>query len=362
MRVRGFFKVWALAAAIAAGAIARPAAAAEPLRVCADPDNLPFSKAEGPERGLYVELAELVGKQLERPVAFTWWLTYNERRALRNTIIANTCDAVIALPAAADYRVRGVQKSRPFMDVSYAVVAAPEFKFASLDDLKRVRIGVVVATTPHVLVSRIDGFRSTTFRDSGEVFAALAAGQVDVGLLWGPVAGYENKTLHGERWRVTALSGMDLSGQVVIGVRRDQPELAAAIDKALLALAPQIEQLAAKYRFPRGPAVALAYTAPAVAVAAAQVVRVAESAPNDVQSARTKFNSQCSHCHGTDAVSPLRERDLRRLQLRYSDGWRELASTTIANGRPDKGMPTWKDSLDEAEIKRIVGFLATLQK
>ena len=51
MKHRGNFKAFAFAAALAAGALVAPAAGAEPLRVCADPDNLPFTKAEGPERG-----------------------------------------------------------------------------------------------------------------------------------------------------------------------------------------------------------------------------------------------------------------------------------------------------------------------
>ena len=56
------------------GSAASSAFAAEPLRVCADPDNLPFSRAEGAERGLYVELAELVGAKLAF-MLFYWCYT-----------------------------------------------------------------------------------------------------------------------------------------------------------------------------------------------------------------------------------------------------------------------------------------------
>jgi polar amino acid transport system substrate-binding protein len=359
------------AAALAAAFSITAAAAATPLRMCADPDNLPFTKAEGNERGLYVEVAELVGRKLERPVEFVWWYTHNQRRALRNTILANTCDAVIALPADADYRVRGVQKSRPFMDVSYAVVAAPALAFKSLDDLRGKRLGLQFGTTPHVVFNALEGFtRSTTYREPAELFDALARGEIDAAFLWGPTAGWDNLKQHAERWRVTPVSGHDLAGQVVIGVRRDQPELAAEIDRALAELQPQIEGLAQRYRFPRGKPVDLsrAALAPAVVVVPiGKVTRVATDAPaaaagDPLASGRTRFNSQCSHCHGTDAVSPLRERDLRRLKLRYDENWREVALTTIKNGRSDKGMPTWKDALSDAEIQDVMAFLGTLQK
>ena len=60
--------------------------AADTLRVCSDPDNLPFSKSEGADKGLYIELAELVGKRLGTPVEYVWWLSFNQRRALRTTM------------------------------------------------------------------------------------------------------------------------------------------------------------------------------------------------------------------------------------------------------------------------------------
>ncbi len=142
MKYRGHWKAKAFAAALAAVALVAPAAGAEPLRVCADPDNLPFSKAEGPQRGMYIDLAELVGKQLGRPVEYVWYATHYQRRALRNTILQDGCDAVFALPADADYKVRGLQRSKPFMAVSYAIVAAPGYAFKSLDDLKKRHLAV----------------------------------------------------------------------------------------------------------------------------------------------------------------------------------------------------------------------------
>jgi mono/diheme cytochrome c family protein len=319
-----------------------------------------------------VELAEAIGRKLDAPVEFVWWLTFNQRRALRNTILANNCDAVIALPAADDYRVRGVRKSKPFLDVSYAVVAAPSLRFSSLDDFRGKRVGVQFGTTPHLLLNSLEGLPSVTYRDSDEIFAALAKGEIDAGFLWGPQAGWDNRKRHAGRWAVTPVAGHDLAGQVVIGVRNDKAVLAEAIDRALAELKPQIDALADKYAFPRARpvnlALASAVVVPAVVpvvVPMAQVVRVVDAAPSGddaVQAGRTRFNSQCSHCHGSDAVSPLRERDLRRLKLRYDDKWREVALTTIVNGRSDKGMPTWRDAFKDSEIQEVMSFLGTVQK
>ena len=57
-----------LSALVLAALTSSWALAAEPLRVCSDPDNLPFSKSEGPDKGLYIDLAEMVGKQLKNTI------------------------------------------------------------------------------------------------------------------------------------------------------------------------------------------------------------------------------------------------------------------------------------------------------
>jgi polar amino acid transport system substrate-binding protein len=375
--------------------------AAEPLKVCADPDNLPFSKSEGPERGLYVDLAELVAKKLEAtPVQYTWWLTYFQRRALRNT--AGDCDAVFALPTDADYKARGLQKTPAFLNVSYAVVAATSFQFNSLNDLKGKRLAVQYQTTPHILFSQLEGFTYSTFRTTDEVLEALAKGTVDAALLWGPVAGYENKRKYATRWKITPLTGADMNGQVSVAVRRDKPELAKDIEAALLSLKVEIAALEDKYGFPRGAPVnlvvakndkqivvpgnmvALVQQKPTDDSAIAKPQKIAsktktpaktEKAPAQVQATeaapalsegaklgRVKFNDQCSHCHGSDGASPVRERDVRRLNIRYDAKWRDLALTTIKNGRPDLGMPAWKEILSEPEIQQVFSFLETIQK
>jgi polar amino acid transport system substrate-binding protein len=417
-------KISGLSSALLALTFCASALAAEPLRVCADPDNLPFSKSEGPERGLYVDLAELVAKKINAtPVQYTWWLTYFQRRALRNT--AGECDAVFALPADADYRARGLQKTAAFLDVGYALVSAPGFSFNGLDDLKGKKLGVQFQTNPHILLSQRNDLPFTTFKTSDEIFAALGKGEIDAGFLWGPVAGYDNQRLHGGKFTVTSLTGPDLTGQVSVAVQRGKPEMLKEIDAALVALKPEIAALAAKYGFPSGNAVKLTIVSRlelpkpvevlAVAVPHQWVVKTQAKVEGDsskasskneakakapsgaaaakagvnaqgaakaaaggaamqtavaqepalspgAQLGRVRFNDQCSHCHGSDGASPIRERDIRRLKMRYDAKWREVATTTIKNGRNDLGMPPWKEILKDPDIEQLLSFIETVQK
>jgi polar amino acid transport system substrate-binding protein len=407
--------------------LAGVAVAGEPLRVCADPDNLPFSASEGAERGLYVELAELVAQKIDAaPVKFTWWLTFNQRKALRLT--AGECDAVFALPSNADYRARGLQKTAAFLDMGYVLVSAPGFEFNGLNDLKGKRLGVQYQTNPHILLSQRDDLPFTTLKTSDEVFAALAKGEIDAGFLWGPVAGYDNQRRFAGRWKITPLAGPDLTGQVSVAVMRDKPELLKTIDAALVALKPEIAALAVKYGFPTGNSVNLkivsklesptpsntfASNVPAQWLAKVQAGTAEMATPSVTPASkpkskpkskaavnaakaglasqaaakaagggvaaqeaavqtpvlsqgallgRVRFNDQCSHCHGSDGASPLRERDVRRLKMRYDAKWRDVAMTTIKNGRNDLGMPPWKDILKEQDIEQLLGFLESLQK
>ncbi len=408
MTVRSKLGQWLIAAAGLTCIVSTPGVSAGVLRVCADPDNLPFSKSEGSERGMYVELAELVGKQLGSSVEYVWWLTFNQRKALRNTILQDGCDAYFALPADADYKLRGLQRSRSFINVSYAAVAAPSVNIAGLADLKGKRLGVLHATPPHILLSQLEGYGTTSFRFESEAFDALAKGEIDIALLWGPSAGYTNLKRMESRWRVTSLAGEGLGGQMAVAVRRGNDTLAASIDKALVTLQPEIAALAKKYGFPTGQPVQLALVSarhsgraetqaraglapigsglvigtgwmrtstapelakliaqaapvPAVGTAAAGTAAVG-SATGDDAAGKVRFNDVCSHCHGNNGASAISERDLRRLKLRYKDNWRETAIKTIKNGRPDLGMPAWQTSYNDKQIEELLAFLATVQK
>lgn len=359
------------------------AVAADTLRVCSDPDNLPFSKSEGADKGLYIELAELVGKRLGTPVEYVWWLSFNQRRALRTTM--DGCDAYFALPADAQYRVRGLVKSNAFLSVSYAIVAPQGLKISALSDLKAKKIGVLHGSPPQILLATQEGFTASTFRSQEEVFAALQSKEIDAALLWGPSAGFDNKTQHSNRWQVISIQGESLGGQVAVAVSKEKPLLKDQINQALEDLKPEIQQLSEKYGFPTQAPLQINSTqaenryarldslqAKSPAYRSSGFIKVADKPSRrewlvaetgtSIAEAQSNFNNKCGHCHGKNGASPISERDLRKLSMRYKDEWKSVAYTTITKGRPDLGMPTWDGILPESEIKAIVDFLVTVQK
>jgi len=380
-------RVWSVVALVT-GVFAVPMAYADSIKICADPDNLPFSKSDGAEKGLYIELAEMVVQRLGASAEYVWWLTYNQRRAVRNTM--DMCDAYFALPANADYKVRGLEKTRAFLDVGYAVVAPASFSFSGMDDLKGKRIGVLHGSTPHIVLSSETGYDCHNYREQDAVFAALDKGEIDVAVLWGPSAGYQNAKQFAERWKVTPVAGQGLNSQVAVAVSKKNPELRAKIDQALTDLQPEIKQLQQKYAFPQAAPVMMnakgswnvitdqiaggsaqahaTQTKPVAGMMAAGGTKVDWRANmikvNDVnlEDVKAMFNSRCSHCHGQNGASPQQERDLRKLSKRYDDKWHEVAVTTITKGRPELGMPTWGGTISDGDIQNIVKFLETIQR
>src|SRR5262245_38098198 len=97
---------------LVAVALAAPASAAGPpagvLRLCADPDNLPFSSATGPERGFYLDVGALVAGHLGLTTDVVWWRSFYGNRAVRSTLLADACDAYVGLPSDAGYMDRRV--------------------------------------------------------------------------------------------------------------------------------------------------------------------------------------------------------------------------------------------------------------
>ena len=351
--------------------------AADALRVCSDPDNLPFSKSEGVDKGLYIELAEMVGQRLGTKVEYVWWLSFNQRKALRNTM--EGCDAYFALPADSEYKVKGLAKSNAFLNVSYAIVAAQGVKVSALSDLKSKKIGVLHASPPQILLASQGGYTASTFRSQEEVFEALNKKEIDAALLWGPSAGFDNKKLFDNRWQVIPINGEGMGGQVAVAVSKDNPELKERINKALEELKPEIQQLTVKYGFPlQVPLMVNSrkndthYAQSTVAPAKTGFMKVSDKSTqrewlvaesgDTIAEAKSNFNNKCSHCHGSNGASPVSERDLRKLSKRYKDEWKEVAYTTITKGRSDYGMPTWGGILPDEEIKAIIEFLVTVQK
>ncbi|WP_425500138.1 substrate-binding domain-containing protein [Propylenella binzhouense] len=173
------------------------------LRVCADPNNMPFSNDRG--EGFENRIAEFVARELGyRGVAYTWWA--QRRGFIRNTLKAGACDVVIGVPAGMEM----VATTRPYYRSTYVFVERRDrgLKLASLRDprLGSLRIGVHLigddgANTPPAdalgeegIIDNVVGYM--IYGDYSEpappsrLVEAVATGEVDVGAAWGPLAGY----------------------------------------------------------------------------------------------------------------------------------------------------------------------------
>jgi quinoprotein dehydrogenase-associated probable ABC transporter substrate-binding protein len=170
------------------------------LRVCADPRNLPFSNQNG--EGFENKLAEFLGAKFNKQVAYTWYP--QAPGFVRNTLAALKCDVIIGYPQGSDV----VQTTNPYYRTTYALVFKPgrgldDIKTLADPRLKEKRLGVVAGTPPSTymatsgLMARAKPYPlvvDTRFDNSIELMIKdLVAGDIDVGVLWGPLAGYYAK-------------------------------------------------------------------------------------------------------------------------------------------------------------------------
>lgn len=248
--------------------LASGAASGLELRVCADPNNLPFSNSAG--EGLENRLMELLARDLGATVRYTWWA--QRRGALRNTLEAGECDIVPGIASS----MERLSTTRPYYRASYMFVARRDGEWAdiaSFDDprLEKVTIGVQLvgddgANTPpaHALARRgrlanVRGFM--VYGDhadpapQADIVRAVADGRVDIAVVWGPTAGYYAKQsatplqltavqpwLDGPQWPMV----FDIS----LGLRRDDRALRHTLDAALERNASAIKRLLAEYGVP----------------------------------------------------------------------------------------------------------------
>jgi quinoprotein dehydrogenase-associated probable ABC transporter substrate-binding protein len=167
------------------------------LRVCADPHNMPLSTEQG--KGYENKLAELLADKLGKRLAYTWYP--QAPGFVRNTLAAHKCDVMMGIPQGDDL----VQVTNPYYRTAYALVFKQGHDLEGADTLgdprlKGKRIGIVAGTPPGnnmavnglmarakpyplVIDTRVDSSSAAMMHD-------LAIGEIDAGILWGPMAGY----------------------------------------------------------------------------------------------------------------------------------------------------------------------------
>ena len=257
-------------AALALGALAggAPAGGLPPatLRVCADPNNLPFSNAEG--EGFENALAELVAKDLGRTVAYTWWA--QRRGFIRNTLNAGKCDVVMGVPD-----LDMIDTTRPYYRSTYVFVSRADRRldFSSIEapELRTLRIGVHLigddgANPPpaHALgaqgiVDNVVGYMIYgDYREDSppaRLIEAVERGDVDVAAVWGPLAGYFAK--HSQvPLRVVPITDTEAYRPLVfqfpiaMGVRKGDRALADRLNQVIERRGDEIRALLERYGVP----------------------------------------------------------------------------------------------------------------
>ncbi len=230
------------------------------LRVCADPNNLPYSNQQ--QQGFENELAQMIAADFGTRVSYTW---FEQRGAFfRKTLDAGQCDVVMGVPAG----MERLATTQPYYRSTYVFVSRRDrhLDIHSLDDprLRQLQIGVHVlgdgdsdlppvhALTSRGIVRNLVGFGIFGNLDEtnppSDIVKAVADGKVDLAVAWGPMAGYfashSAVPLH-----VVPIDpdpsnpSLPLAFDIAIGVRPADRELKQRLDAELNRRRPEISHL-----------------------------------------------------------------------------------------------------------------------
>jgi mxaJ protein len=245
-----------------------PTALPSALRVCADPNNLPFSNDR--REGFENEIAALLASDLDVPLEYTWFA--QRRGFLRATLNARQCDVVIGLPTS----MEAALTTRPYYRSSYVFVTSAKARShpRSFDDaiLRTMRIGVPLvgddganAPPAHALsrrgiVTNVAGY--SVYGDyrsespPSALIEAVASGDIDVAVAWGPTAGYF-AARHRTPLQVTPVEPqidqpfLPFVFDVSMAVRRDAPALHARLEDFLERRRSEVDAILARFHVPR---------------------------------------------------------------------------------------------------------------
>lgn len=248
--------------------IASPASAATPsyearnreyLTVCGDPNHLPYSNKE--MEGFENKIAQLIAGDLNRTLRYHWWP--QTIGFVRNTLKVRLCDLVMGVTSVNDL----LQNTNPYYRSVYTLVYRKDagLDIHTLDDpaLKNLKLGIVAGTPPATLLIQyglMDHVRSyertvdtRLFSPATHAVADVANGDIDVAVIWGPIAGYA------ARQQKTPLvvvplpakeNSVQLAFNVSMGIRRRETNWKHQLNSELDKLAPRIQQILIDYDIP----------------------------------------------------------------------------------------------------------------
>jgi len=230
------------------------------LRVCADPANLPFSNTK--QEGFENKIAEIVADELGVPVEYTWFP--QAMGFVRNTLLAKRCDVIIGTGQGD----REVLNTNHLYRSAYALVYRPDNGLDGVDSvrdplLKGKRMGVVISTPSSTLVAKAGlmgnakPYRLMVDRrydsPAEEMTKDIREGEVDAGVLWGPIAGYfANKG--GEELVVVPLVKDAKDGRtqfrITMGVRQSDREWKRQLNDVIRKRQADIDRVLLEYGVP----------------------------------------------------------------------------------------------------------------
>ena len=230
------------------------------LRICADPNNMPFSTDRG--EGFENKLAELLADKLGKGLSYSWYP--QATGFVRNTLAAHKCDVIMGVPQGDDL----VQVTNPYYRTAYALVFKRGHGLEGVDTLgdprlKDKRIGVVAGTPPGnnlvanglmahakpyplVIDTRVDSSASAMMHD-------LATGEIDAGILWGPMAGYYARRTNPTMSLVPLVkeaTGPPLLYRIAMGVRYSDQEWKRQLNRTIRENEPAINRLLLDFGVP----------------------------------------------------------------------------------------------------------------
>jgi len=228
------------------------------LRVCADPRNLPFSNEKG--EGFENKIAELFADKLQKKLDYVFFP--QATGFVRMTLGSHRCDVIMGFPQGDDL----VQGTNPYYRTTYALVFRPGSGMdgiESLEDprLKGKHIGVIAGTPPATVLvqqglmslarpyaltvdTRIDAPTKTMVQD-------VAAGQIDAGVLWGPIAGYYAQRVSPHLAVAPLLKEQErMDFRIAMGVRRSDQDWKRRLNRLITENQPAIDHILTEYGVP----------------------------------------------------------------------------------------------------------------
>jgi quinoprotein dehydrogenase-associated probable ABC transporter substrate-binding protein len=228
------------------------------FRVCADPNNLPFSNEQG--AGFENKLAELFARKLNETTSYTYFPQVIG--FVRNTLAALRCDVIMGT-AVGDPMV---QTTNPYYRTTYALIFRPNSGLDGIESLSDPRlkdkhIGVVAGTPPATILAE-DGLMAdarpypltvdTRTTSSPQMMTDdVAAGRIDAGVLWGPMAGYYAQHTTPHLTVVPLLrDGAHMDFRIAMGVRKTDQDWKRKLNRLIAESQPEIDKILVAYGVP----------------------------------------------------------------------------------------------------------------